>query len=472
MAYTRIHAIKTTLNKALDYIENPVKTQEQLLVSGYNVDPISASVEYRMTAALAREMKGDYAKTGGADILAFHMIQSFSPYDRITPEQAHELGKKWADEILQGKHEYVISTHVDKGHIHNHIIFNSVSFYDYKKYETKPYKTAALLRKVSDRLCEEQGLSIIQNPNLKQKSPTHYEWEQRRAGTSWKAQIKENIDKAIEAATDYDSFKENLRKANVEIKEGKRISFRIAGSGQERYCRGDRIGEEYTREKIVARLAAPKVRELQKEEETKRRGEKNAASAPQPVFSSYDKKVEWEAQRTTLAATKELAAALMTIRQENIQQEIDFEIRISGLSEKAAGVRSTMTELSGKNQQYKNAAKYLLAFNQYLPIKQELEKQLPFRKAKYARLHEGELAAFDHAAAQLEKLGVNTNVDPEKVLTLVKEQDGKVSELSAALKETTAKIDALRQAQRIVKEIYQQQKEPQEKRKERENQEL
>ena len=472
MAYTRIHAIKTTLNKALDYIENPAKTQEQLLVSGYNVDPISASVEYRMTAALAREMKGDYAKTGGADILAFHMIQSFSPYDKITPEQAHELGKKWADEILQGKHEYVISTHVDKGHIHNHIIFNSVSFYDYKKYETKPYKTAALLRKVSDRLCEEQGLSIIQNPNLKQKSPTHYEWEQHRAGTSWKAQIKENIDKAIEAATDYDSFKENLRKANVEIKEGKRISFKIAGSGQERYCRGDRIGEEYTREKIVARLAAPKVRELQKEEETKHRGEKNTDYAPQPVFSSYDKKVEWEAQRTTLAATKELAAALMTIRQENIQQENDFEIRISGLSEKAAGVRSTMTELSGKNQQYKNAAKYLIAFNQYLPIKQELEKQLPFRKAKYARLHEGELAAFDHAAAQLEKLGVNTNVDPEKVLTLVKEQDGKVSELSAALKETTAKIDALRQAQRIVKEIYQQPKEPQEKRKERENQEL
>lgn len=163
MAYTRIHAIKTTLNKALDYIENPAKTQEQLLVSGYNVDPISASVEYRMTAALAREMKGDYAKTGGADILAFHMIQSFSPYDKINPEQAHELGKKWADEILQGKHEYVISTHVDKGHIHNHIIFNSVSFFDYKKYETKPYKTAALLRKVSDRLCEEQGLSIIQN---------------------------------------------------------------------------------------------------------------------------------------------------------------------------------------------------------------------------------------------------------------------------------------------------------------------
>ena len=92
------------------------------------------------------------------------------------------------------------------------------------------------------------------------------------------------------------------------------------------------------------------------------------------------------------------------------------------------------------------------------------------------RLNEGELAAFDHAAAQLERLGVNTNVDPEKVLTLVKEQDGKVSELSAALKEAAAKIDALRQAQRVVKEIYQQHQQPQqpekEQRKRREEQEL
>jgi hypothetical protein len=92
-----------------------------------------------------------------------------------------------------------------------------------------------------------------------------------------------------------------------------------------------------------------------------------------------------------------------------------------------------MTELSGKNQQYKNAAKYLIAFNQYLPIKQELEKQLPFRKAKYARLHEGELAAFDHAAAQLEKLGVNTNVDPEKIDYPIPANEDAVSSLRLML---------------------------------------
>lgn len=102
MAYVRIRGIKTTLSKALDYIENPEKTEHQMLVSGYNVDPLSASIEYAMTAAIAKEVKGDYSRTGGANNFAYHMIQSFAPYDKITPEEAHELGRKWADEILGG----------------------------------------------------------------------------------------------------------------------------------------------------------------------------------------------------------------------------------------------------------------------------------------------------------------------------------------------------------------------------------
>lgn len=475
MAYTQIHGIKTTLNKALNYIENPEKTEKQLLVSGYNVDPLSASIEFRMTAALAREIKGDYTKSGGADNLAYHMIQSFYPSDKITPEKAHELGKQWADEILKGKYEYVITTHIDKGHIHNHIIFNSVSFYDYKKFNN--YKVAAQLRKVSDRICAENGLYVIENPNIKQKSPTRYELEHRKAGTSWKAQIKDIIDKAIESTADYDSFKAELEKAHVEIKEGKRISFRIVGTGQERFCRGDRIGENYSRERILERLSTQKQKkaekvvpqnESEKPSATKIEKEKNERK---PVFSSYDKKVEWEAQRTKLAATKELAAALLTIRKENIQQESDFDRVIGALSEKATNVRSTMTEISTKNQQYKNAAKYLLAFKQYLPVKQELERQTIFTKKKFAGLHESELRAFDHAAEQLEKLGVNTNVDPEKVIALVKDQDGKISDLSEALKEVTAKIDSIRRAQQLVKDIQraaeqeQEQEQPEQKKK-------
>ena len=173
----------------------------------------------------------------------------------------------------------------------------------------------------------------------------------------------------------------------------------------------------------------------------------------QPVFSSYDKAVEWQARKTTLAATKELAAALLTIRNEGIQQEGDFDIHIEALTEKASSVRGTMKELNVKNRQYKDAAKYLLAFNKYLPVKQEAAKQTRFSRQRFESRYESELKAFDHAAAQLEKLGVNTNVDPDKVIALVKEQDGKAADLTAALKGVTDRIDAIKRAQTIVKSV-------------------
>lgn len=117
MAITKIHAIKRTLSKAIAYIENPEKTDGQLLVSGYNVDPQLAAVDFEMTATLA--CKINYASSKRSRNLAYHLIQSFSPDDNITPEQAHALGKKLAAEFGEGKFEYVISTHIDKGHIHN-----------------------------------------------------------------------------------------------------------------------------------------------------------------------------------------------------------------------------------------------------------------------------------------------------------------------------------------------------------------
>ena len=151
MAITKIHAIKSTLGKALDYIENPDKTDGQMLVSGYNCEPQTASIDFEMTAVLAHKARN--LKRKRSTNLAYHLIQSFSPEDAVTPEQAHELGKKLAFEYTGGKYEYVVATHIDKGHIHNHIMLNAVSFYDYKKLRTVPYRTARQIRDISDRLC-------------------------------------------------------------------------------------------------------------------------------------------------------------------------------------------------------------------------------------------------------------------------------------------------------------------------------
>ena len=162
MAITKIHAIKSTLDKALAYIENPDKTDGQMLVSGYNCEPQTASIDFEMTAVLAHKARN--LKRKRSTNLAYHLIQSFSPEDAVTPEQAHELGKKLAFEYTGGKYEYVVATHIDKGHIHNHIMLNAVSFYDYKKLRTVPYRTARQIRDISDRLCMEAHLSVIDNP--------------------------------------------------------------------------------------------------------------------------------------------------------------------------------------------------------------------------------------------------------------------------------------------------------------------
>lgn len=113
MAITKIHAIKSTLGKALDYIENPDKTDGQMLVSGYNCEPQTASIDFEMTAVLAHKARN--LKRKRSTNLAYHLIQSFSPEDAVTPEQAHELGKKLAFEYTGGKYEYVVATHIDKG---------------------------------------------------------------------------------------------------------------------------------------------------------------------------------------------------------------------------------------------------------------------------------------------------------------------------------------------------------------------
>ena len=125
MAYLKIFPIKVTDKKALDYITNPDKTDEKLLVSSFGCSPETADLEFSMTREMAKKNGMDKG-----DNMAFHLIQSFKPGE-VDAETVHRLGQQFADEVLKGKYEYVISTHVDKNHIHNHIIFNAASFVDH-----------------------------------------------------------------------------------------------------------------------------------------------------------------------------------------------------------------------------------------------------------------------------------------------------------------------------------------------------
>ena len=242
MAVTKTHPISATLNLALEYILNPQKTDEKLLVSSYGCSPETADIEFGWTREKTRNFRGKH--------LARHLIQSFEPGE-TTPEQAHEIGMRLAQEVLSGKYEFVLTTHIDRGHIHNHIIFNAVSFIDYKKYQSNKL-SYRFIRQTSDKLCEEYGLSVIRNPKSKGKS--YIEHTAAKQGKSWKAQLKMAVDINISRAKDFDEFLRLMEQSGYKVKrQNKNISF--CTDGRERYMRSKTLGDDYTVEAIKERIA-------------------------------------------------------------------------------------------------------------------------------------------------------------------------------------------------------------------------
>ena len=252
MAVTKNHPINSTLKKAIEYICNPEKTDGALLIDSYGCTPETADIEFEWTRKKAKD-------NGKESHLARHFIQAFEPGE-TTPEQAHEIGKKLADEILGGKYEYILSTHIDRGHIHNHIIFNDVNFVDYRHSHINKkwyYDT----RKISDRLCEEYGLSVI--PPNENKGKSYIEYTTAKQGTSYKAQLKADIDKAIRKSLDYSDFLLRMEITGYEVKQGKYISFRA--KDRERFIRGKTLGSYYAEDSIRERISKNAIHRPKKE---------------------------------------------------------------------------------------------------------------------------------------------------------------------------------------------------------------
>ena len=221
MAITKIHPIKSTLNLAISYIVNGEKTDKQILVSTHKCHQETAHTQFLRT-------RND-AGTNGT-VLARHLIQSFLPGE-TSPEMAHQIGLELCKKILKDEYEYVLSTHIDKGHIHNHIIFNNVNMVTGKCYQSNK-KTYHKIRYQSDKLCKENNLSVIDEfyESYKKKYKTNgkswYENEQVKKGTSWKSRLQFDIDRLIKQSKDWDEFIKKIAELGYEIKYGKHIAFK------------------------------------------------------------------------------------------------------------------------------------------------------------------------------------------------------------------------------------------------------
>ena len=243
MAVTKIKPIKSTLKKALDYIQNPNKTDGKMLVSSFGCSYETADIEFGFTLSQALDRGNN---------LAHHLIQSFEPGE-VDYEKAHEIGKQLADAVTKGQYEYVLTTHIDKGHIHNHIIFCAVNFVDYHKYVSNK-RTYYGIRNISDRLCRENGLSVLV-PEKGGKGKNYAVYKKEKTA---KAKLKLAVDTLIPQVSDFEELLARLQAAGYEIKPGKYISCRAPG--QERFTRLKTLGADYTAEAIKERIAGKRTK--------------------------------------------------------------------------------------------------------------------------------------------------------------------------------------------------------------------
>ena len=407
MAYTKIHAVTATVNKAVDYICNPDKTDEGILISSYGCSPETAAYDFKF--ALSKTSQSDPNK-------AYHLIQSFLPGE-VSYKEAHQIGVELADKLLEGKYSYVVSTHINKGHVHNHIIFCAADNINHEKYHDCK-KTYYNIRNLSDDLCREHELSII-TPGEK-RGKTYKEWLAGKNGSAWKEQLKSDIDEAIKNAASYENCIELIRAKGYEVKgetfgENAHKFISLRPLDRERFVRGSArsLGAEYTKERIKERitekaLAKEKRRvpfPTRKKPIVKDYSRKNLIDTTEDKFAQSPGLKHW-------ADIQNLKIAVASYSQAGSIAELEKQI-----STKSTLAKTARESLVETERQLKDLGEILKYAEQY---KANHLYHVRYKKSKdkdaYLRRHETELILHDGAENMLKRFGIDTkNLDVEKL---------------------------------------------------------
>ena len=382
MAVTKIKPITSTVEKAIDYIISPAKTDEKLLVSSYGCSSdLMAAREFEWTWEAAKQ-----DGLASVKVLARHLIQSFD-VGEVGAEKAHEIGRQFADEWLKGKHEYVLATHVDKSHIHNHIIFNAVSFADHHAYRSNK-RTYHELREVSDKICAENGLSVI--PPTQGKGMEYKEYSEAKQGTSWKQKLRFAIDKNVVLAKDFDDFIRLMQESGYEVKQGKYISFRA--EGQERFTRAKTIGDNYTEERIRERISGRRGRILP----TERKGISLIIDIQNSIKAQQNKGFEHWAKVNNL---KQAAKTLNYLTENNLLQYSDLEGKVAELRSAFSANSESLKAVEGRLREIQPLIKNLDNYHKLKPVWEEYSRIK--NKPAFREKHQAELMIFESARKAL-----------------------------------------------------------------------
>ncbi len=461
MPYVKQITIRATLNRSLKYIVNESKTDFGCLVTGVNC-ATNDKLAYKQM--LANKKKHDKEK----GTLGFHFIQSFKEHEISDPYKAHEIGLKWAEKMFGDKYQFIISTHMDKGHIHNHLIINSVSL-DGNKFNSckKSLKDA---RDFSDEVAKEYGLGTIQK-NKGTVSKSYKEWKEDKRGNSWKSKIKQDIDTVIQSSNSFEEFMDRMSQLGYTMKQGHVKYMTFKAPGMERSVRGKTLGEDYTEDRIKERIRFKEFNFDQAKRASQNRFNRTFIRRRQS-----DPLWKYQFRRGTLATNFMLTISLIRTlmernaddgKRKNVKRNFRGDIEISKLSNKLKFITehnlksrsdlkqaiekvenqikqmsSVLHDANEMNLNMKLVVQAIDAYNKHKPIYDEYQtstiKKL-FMKKKY----NVELETFEKAAKQLEKMGVNQE-ELSAYLEKQKSYEAKMEQLQEKLDSSKDVLEKLR----------------------------
>ena len=398
MSITRIHAIKATVKRSIAYICNPAKTDGETLITAFGT-----TVEYA-PAMFTNALK----KTDPSDPnLAYHLIQSFAPGE-VGAKEAHEIGKELAERLLGGRYSYIVSTHTDKNHCHNHIIFCAADNITHKKYHDCK-RSYWNIRHLNDELCEEHNLSVIKENKHIGKS--YKEWMADKAGTSWKSKLKSDINETIKQAHTYDEFLDLMKSKGYEIKDAeispeahKYIGFRAPG--QERWVRGrpKSLGEDFTKERIrerieeKARIRAERMKRL-----TKRNP--SMIDTTQDKFAESPGLMRW-AEKQNLKAAAQIQSKLAEMGLDSFDA---LDAKIDSLHKQAKEGKKATIALDKDITRFEDLLHYAHVYNENKKYIRGYEKSKD--KERYYRTHGYDIEIANGAIDRLK----NAGLDPDRI---------------------------------------------------------
>ena len=388
-----------TLEDRIDYAHNPEKTENGDYISSYECDPKTVLEEFLLTKRAYQQSTG---RRQNNDVIAYMIRQSFKPGE-VTPEEANRLGYELGMRFTKGKHAFIVDTHTDKPHIHNHIIFNSTMLDASKKFNNFWFSGLAIQR-LSDLICLENGLSVIERKSKseRQQQPKYEKKDTFRDG------IRLAIDEVLEKnPNDFNQFLVLMEDVGFEVKRGKHIAFR--SKGQQRFIRLCSLGEGYSEEEIRDGIDGVKA----KTKEVPKKQKLNLLIDIERKIIGKGKGYERWATNFNL---KSMSKTLLFLRDNKIESMEDLKMKSDEATEK-------FNTLSAGIKEKENRMAELLALKKHIfNYHDTREIYIQYRKSGYSKdffekqreqiiLHKAAKKAFDECG--LQKLPTTKDLNKE-----------------------------------------------------------